>query len=147
MLTLCTFLVLVPLNLWTTVTSPSFVTYLGTGVADLRLELRTPEAVVGAADLVRSLEQDADVAAVAPLVTVRLETLDADGERLQLPVESGEHDVFPLSYVQGGAPTSGDEVAVSSLAADAMGAATGDVVDVRPARGRAGSSKRTGRAP
>ena len=47
-LILCTFLILVPLNLWSTVTSPTFVAYMGTGLADLRLELRTDAAVAEA---------------------------------------------------------------------------------------------------
>ncbi len=130
-LTLCTFLVLVPVNLWTTVTSPTFITYLGTGVADLRLELRTPAAVDSAPELLSALSQDPDVARVAPFVTARFEALNTDGEWEQLVVETGDHHVFPLSYLNGAAPDSPDEISLSSLAADSMGAEVGQTITLR----------------
>ncbi len=134
-LTLCTFLILVPLNLWTTVSSPSFVTYLGTGSADLRLELRTPEAVEGAADLIAELEQDADIARVAPFVTARFEVFDTEGEREHLTVEVGDHGIFPLAYLDGTHPEQPGEVSVSSLAADTIGADIGDTIELEGATG------------
>ena len=136
-LTLCTFLFLVPLNLWSTVTAPSFITYLGTGVADLRLELRTPDAIAESPDLIAALEQDPQVERVAPFVTARFETLNTDGEWEQLPVETGDHDVFPLSYVKGTHPTAVDEVSVSSLAADSLGVDVGEAFTMRGAAGPA----------
>ena len=134
-LTLCTFLFLVPLNLWTTVNSPTFITYLGTGVADLRLELRTPDAVDQAPELMNALEQDPEVAGVAPFVTARFEALNTDGEWEQLPLETGDHQIFPLSYVTGTHPDSPNEVSLSSLAADTLGAAVGEPITLRGANG------------
>jgi putative ABC transport system permease protein len=130
-LTLCTFLILVPLNLWSTVTSPTFVTYLGTGVADLRLELRTPDAVASSAEMLSALDQDPDVTRVAPFVTARFEVLNTDGEWEQLPVETGDHQVFPLSYVNGTAPDAAEEISLSSLAADSMGSEIGQTITLR----------------
>ena len=43
--------------------------------------------------------------------------------------------MFPLSYVEGAAPTTTDEVSLSSLAADALGAGVGDVVTLEGATG------------
>ncbi len=134
-LTLCTFLVLVPLNLWTTVTSPTFITYLGTGVADLRLELRTPAAVASAPELMSSLDQDPNVARVANFVTARFDAMNTDGEWEQLVVETGDHQVFPLSYLTGASPDSPQEISLSSLAADSMGAQVGDTITLRGASG------------
>lgn len=134
-LTLCTFLILVPLNLWTTVSAPSFVTYLGTGSADLRLELRTPEAVEGSSELVAELERDAAIARVAPFVTARFEVLTTEDEWEHLVVEVGDHDVFPLSYLDGTHPDAPDQVSVSSLAADTLGAEIGDTIELEGASG------------
>jgi putative ABC transport system permease protein len=134
-LTLCTFLVLVPVNLWTTVTSPTFITYLGTGVADLRLELRTPAAVAQSSELMSELGQDPDVARVAPFVTARFEVLNTDGEWEQLPVETGDHQIFPLSYLEGNWPATVDEVSLSSLAAESVGAHIGDSITLRGTSG------------
>ena len=135
-LTLCTFLFLVPLNLWTTVTSPTFITYLGTGVADLRLELRTPAAVERAPELVSALEGDPEVASVAPFVTARFEALNTDGEWERLVVENGDHQTFPLSYLEGTHPATPDEVSLSTAAADSMGVNVGQPITLR---GRMGS--------
>ncbi|MDH4116970.1 MAG: MFS transporter [Acidimicrobiia bacterium] len=130
-LTLCTFLFLVPLNLWTTVTSPSFITYLGTGVADLRLELRTPEAVDQSSQLLAALETAPDVETVGSFVTARFEVANIEGEWEQLIVETGDHDAFPLSYLEGTNPINPDEISVSSLAADSLGVAVGGTVSLR----------------
>ena len=134
-LTLCTFAMLVPLNLWTTVTARSFVTYLGTGVADLRLELRTPEAVEQSDELVAALDADPEIARVAPFVTARFEVENGDGEWEHLIVETGDHGVFPLSYVDGTHPQADGELSVSSLAADTLGAEIGDTVALRGSTG------------
>ena len=134
-LTLCTFAMLVPLNLWTTVNARSFVTYLGTGVADLRLELRTPEAVEQSRVLVSDLEADPEIAEVASFVTARFEVENSDGEWENLIVETGDHGVFPLSYLEGTFPSTPDELTVSSLAADTLRAGVGDTVALRGAAG------------
>ncbi len=129
-LTLCTFLILVPLNLWTTVTSPSFVTYMGTGLADLRLELRGDDAAVTAPEVAAALGRDTEVAAVASFVTARFEVLNADGEWEQLTLEVGDHGAFPLSYIDGTHPTEPDEVSLSSLAADSLTVELGDTFTI-----------------
>jgi putative ABC transport system permease protein len=130
-LTLCTFLVLVPLNLWTTVTSPTFITYLGTGVADLRLELRTPAAVSSAPELMSALDHDPDVSRVAQFVTARFDVMNTDGEPEQLVVETGDHQIFPLSYLKGASPDSPEQISLSSLAADSIGAEIGETITLR----------------
>lgn len=130
-LALCTFLMVLPLNVFTTFSSPSFVTYLGTGVADLRLELRTPQAVTAAPAVASALANDPDVERFTHLVAVRYEVATAEGEWEDLVVESGDHCAFPLSYLDGEAPDSPGEVALSSLAADGAGASVGGTVTLR----------------
>ena len=129
-LTLCTFLILVPLNLWTTVTSPGFVTYLGTGVADLRLELRSDDAAALAPQVAAALDEDPEIAGVASFVTARFEVQNTDGEWEQLTVEMGDHDVFPLSYIEGTHPTTPSEISLSSLAAESLAVEPGDTFTV-----------------
>ncbi len=132
-LAMCTFLAVVPLNLWTTVRSPSFVTYLGAGAADLRLELRSPEAVTRSPALVAELARDPDVERLASFAAVRVELAGPAGDWEQLPVETGDHDVFPLQYLSGASPQAADELALSTLAADSLGVAVGDVITLRGA--------------
>lgn len=134
-LTLCTFIMVVPLNLHTTVTSPAFVTYMGAGRSDLRLELRDEQSVAQAPALLRELEQDPQVTRFTELVTVRLEVRNPAGEWESLNVENGDHTVFPVSYLEGDAPTAPGQVALSSLAASELGAGIGDPIPLQGATG------------
>jgi len=129
-LTLCTFLAVVPLNFATTVTSPTFITYMGAGLADLRLELRTQEDVTRAPELQARLAADPEVERFTALVSARFGVLNADNEWESLNVQNGDHTAFPLSYLEGGAPTSPDQIALSSLAASGLGVGLGDTVQL-----------------
>ncbi|SDB80006.1 putative ABC transport system permease protein [Raineyella antarctica] len=134
-LTLCTFIMVVPLNLHTTVTSPAFITYMGAGRSDLRLELRDQQVVAQAPALGRALATDPQVGRFTELVTIRQEVRNPAGEWESLNVENGDHTVFPVSYLEGRAPTTPDEMALSSLAASGLGVRVGDAVPLRGATG------------
>lgn len=129
-LTLCTFLMVVPLNLFTSVSSPEFTTYTGVGISDLRVQLRTQETVAQAPQIQQGLASDEEVARFAPLVTARFEVQNAEGEWESLNVENGDHTVFPIAYLDGVAATSPDQIALSSLAASGLGVTTGDTINL-----------------
>lgn len=132
-LTLCTFIMVVPLNLHTTVTSPSFITYMGAGRSDLRVELRDQQSVGQAPVLLEALAADPQVDRYTELVTTRLEVRNPAAEWESLNVENGDHTAFPVAYLEGRAPTAPGEMALSTLVADELGAAVGDTVDLQGA--------------
>lgn len=121
----CTFLVLVPLFLTQTLASPSFVTNMGIGNAQLRLDCSTPEA----AQKVESvLENDRQVRQWTMLRTYGEKVILADGSKISLPAETGNHQVFPLTLAKGYLPYRKGELALSLLAAKETGLECGDQI-------------------
>lgn len=122
-------LILFPCNLYSTLSSPAFVTYMGIGGAQLRLDIRqNVEAGKTAARAAQLLEEDKEVADYAVYVTRILQTQKKDGEKCNLMVETGDHTAFPVSYTDGRAPTGATELALSVLNAEELGLSVGDKI-------------------
>ncbi len=123
----CTFLMLVPNNLYHTLSDPSFVTYMGIGSGELRIDVRQRDDL-GAmtAQIAAVLEQDAQVDKYAVLKTSSYPVVLPDGSRVNLTVEAGDHLVFPVSYSEGTAPRRDNEIALSTLNAEELGLSVGD---------------------
>jgi putative ABC transport system permease protein len=127
-----TFIMIVPVNSATTANAPDFINYMGIGTVDLRIDLRhtTTRRAAQFADIVEQLEADPDVAAIAPMVTTRNDTVDRDGNAASLYIENGDHTRLPLTYADGRAPTSDSEIALSLLALNQSGREVGDTLPV-----------------
>ncbi|CAM3392982.1 FtsX-like permease family protein [Occultella aeris] len=135
------FILILPQNLHTTVTAPDFITYMGAGVSDLRVDAQAGAAADRVADLDRDLAQDPQVASHAVFTTASYTALDTDGVPATVKIESGDLAAFPLTYSDGAAPTADTQIALSRLQADTLGAAVGDRVSVTPvSAGAAGVS-------
>ena len=123
------FLLLVPIHFLNTVRSPDFVAYLGIGRSDLRIDLqhteRMEERFRNAVDAIR---RDKDAARFAAFATSRFRVLNDDGTVDPLNVESGDHTIFPLAFVQGGAPVRDNEIALSVRNARELDKQVGDTV-------------------
>lgn len=123
----CAMLLLVPQSLSNTIASPQFVTYMGIGDADMRLDVRQSADLQGAtARIARALEHDEQVEAFTVLQTSSHAAVLPNGDATRLAVETGDHTVFPVSYVAGQAPDAPREIALSSLNAEELGVAIGD---------------------
>lgn len=121
----CTFLMLVPLFLMQTLASPSFVTNMGIGNAQLRLDCSTPEA---AQKVENVLENDRQVKQWTMLRTYGEKVILADGSKISLPTETGNHQVFLLTLAKGYLPYRKGELALSLLAAKETGLECGDQI-------------------
>lgn len=125
--TVCTFLMLVPNNLYNTLSAPSFVTYMGIGSGELRIDVRQTDDIDGVtAQIAAALERDPQVEKYAVLKTGSYPARLPDGSLVNLTVESGDHLVFPVSYSAGIAPGQDNEIALSALNAEEMGLSVGD---------------------
>ncbi|TRY20015.1 FtsX-like permease family protein [Tessaracoccus rhinocerotis] len=133
--TLAVFVLVVPQNLYTTVTSPGFVTSMGAGVSDMLVGVRPPVEVERAAELAEELAADPRVERHTMLVTAAYSTTTVEGTRASLRIESGDLGMFPISYTRGRAPVEPGQLAVSALQADALGVDLGDVVVAEPVGG------------
>lgn len=122
-------IILIPIHFLATMESPSFITYMGSGSSDLRMDLRQSENMDERFEsMIAYLGADEDVARYAPLVTSQFTLLQEDGTREALNVESGDFTLFPLNYVQGDAPLRENELALSILNAQEMEKGLGDTV-------------------
>ena len=128
-----TFILIVPVNSATTANAPGFITYMGTGTVDLRIDLRQVDDTSAGqyASTVEQLGADPDAATVAPMVTTRNDSVDADGNAISLYVENGDHTVLPVTYADGRPPQDASEIALSLLALNQAGRQVGDSLPVQ----------------
>lgn len=122
-----TFLMLLPENLYATLSSPTFITYMGIGNADIRMDIRQGEDIsLATARLAAALEKDDRVERYAVLQTQSLPAVLTDGTVCSLTVEMGDHAVFSVRYSEGRLPVMDNEIALSSLNAEGLGVSVGD---------------------
>lgn len=150
----CTFLLLVPQNLYNTMSSPDFVTYMGIGSGDIRMDIRQTGDIRGMTeDIASALAQDKQVERYTVLTTKActaylpsaeseadaLTGLPATGltpENLQkaglktvnLAVETGSHGIFPVEYLEGRLPEKQGGIALSVMNARELGLSVGDSI-------------------
>ena len=107
---------LMPVHFHSTMSSPEFISYMGIGRSDLRIDLRqTGEAEGRFDEVVSAVAADREVERHVVMVTSRFTLLRENGESERLAVETGDFTLFPLDYLRGRAPDGGDEIALSYL--------------------------------
>ena len=125
----CAVIIIIPIHFLTTIQSPTFISYLGTGQSDMRIDLHQSEDVADRFDrTVAYLTDDPDVAKLSPLVTSQFTVKRSDGTLETLNIETGDFSLFPLDYVNGTAPQQENEIALSYLNAGEMEKQIGDTV-------------------
>lgn len=125
----CTFLMLVPNHLYHTLSDPSFVTYMGIGDSDIRIDIRQKDDLnERVAQIETVLKQDEQVEKFVVLQTSSYPALLSDGCQVNLMVEVGDHLIFPVQYLNGKAPVEKDEIALSYLNAKELGLSLGDTL-------------------
>jgi len=125
----CAVIIIIPIHFLTTIQSPTFISYMGTGQSDIRIDLRQSEDVADRFDsAVAYLTNDPDVTELSPLVTSQFTVMQSDGTLETLNIETGDFSLFPLDYVKGTAPQQENEIALSFLNAREMEKQIGDTV-------------------
>ncbi|MBF0579279.1 FtsX-like permease family protein [Erysipelotrichaceae bacterium RD49] len=127
----CTFLMLVPVNLSHTLADPSFVTYMGIGSGQIRMDVRLQDDRASTCQrMAKTLDQDDQVEQFTLLQTGSYPAVLADGSQINLTIEAGDHAIFPVRYSSGSAPAQPGEIALSSLNASELNLKVGDTVDL-----------------
>ena len=130
-LVLAAFIVIVPQNLHNTVSSKDFITYMGVGSSDLRIDVQQIGNVADkTADIAALVAGDDAVADFTVLTTKSFRAILDDGTAERIKVELGEHTLFPVTYPSGGAPPADNQIALSVLLANEMGKTVGDALSV-----------------
>lgn len=127
----CMALTLIPQNLYSTISSPQFVTYMGIGDAGIRMDVRQSENIEEITrKLSEELDSDSDVFKYVALKTVSCPVILSDGTQVNLIVEEGDHSVFPVKYAEGKQPEKEGEIALSGLQAQDLGLHVGDMLEL-----------------
>jgi putative ABC transport system permease protein len=127
-LVISVFIIIVPQNLYNTISSKGFITYMGVGDIDMRIDLQQTDNISEKADeIAMAVENDGAISRFVVLTTKTFTAMMDDGTQERIKVELGDHSVFPLTYSRGKAPSSDDEIALSVVNAREMGKMVGDV--------------------
>jgi putative ABC transport system permease protein len=130
----CTFIVILPLNMYNTMNSPEFSTYMGIGKSDLRIDLRRTDSIAEDFNkLKEELKNDSDIEKYADYITSSYQVKNAEGSWDYMNIETGDFSVFPLNYLEGSAPDSEGEISLSHANAsqDGLNKKVGDEVVVK----------------
>ncbi len=123
----CACIVIIPIHFLTTMTSPTFITYMGIGQSDIRIDLRQSEEIVDRFDrMIAAIANDSEVERFAPMVTSQFKVVLSNGEVEAINIETGDFTLFPLDYLDGVAPQNEGEIALSFLKAQDMDKGVGD---------------------
>jgi putative ABC transport system permease protein len=129
----CTFMAILPLNIYNTMNSPEFSTYMGIGKCDMRIDLRRTSTITeDFRKLQEELVKDAEIDKFAAYVTGSYQVRNAEGAWDYINIETGDFSVFPLNYLEGRAPEREGEISLSytNASRDGLDKQVGDEVVV-----------------
>jgi putative ABC transport system permease protein len=132
----CTFIVILPLNMYNTMNSPEFSTYMGIGKCDMRIDLRRTNTITeDFRKLQEELQNDSDIEKYSAYITCSYQVKNAEDSWDYINVETGDFDLFPLNYLQGRAPEGEGEISLSyaNASGDGLNKKVGDEVVVKVA--------------
>ncbi len=113
---ICTFILIVPINFLNTIESPNFIKYMGVEKSDMRMDLhQSAQIVEDFNQMIQTIENDSEIERFAPLVTSQFKVLNNEGIEENITVQTGDFSIFPLEYINGHAPKNEAEIALSYL--------------------------------
>ena len=125
------FLILLPMNMKHTINNPSFMTYMGVGASDIRIDIQYSEKLEEQKAAVQSyLAKDPEIKKYAIYRNSYVQSQNEDGDMEYLRVESGDESAFPLDYLEGSAPKDRKEMALSYMNSKELGKDIGDSITV-----------------
>ena len=119
-----------------TISGDDFVTYIGVGNCDLRMDIQqTGQIGEKTQDIGRYMENDPEIADYALFVSKIFPVKLDCGETENLKVEQGDHSVFPLQYAEGRLPVKETEIALSAIYADELEKRVGERITLLTSAG------------
>lgn len=124
-------IVIIPMNMLTTMQSKQFITYMGSTMDDIQVEIDTGKNLESRFEKMEAiLKKDEAVKDFEVLRRVRVETVNSEGSRMNLTIDCGKRAGGELKYLEGKAPSTNQEIALSKLNADAMGVIIGKKIEL-----------------
>lgn len=130
----CTFIAILPVNIYNTMNSPEFSTYMGIGKSDMRIDLRRTDRITeDFKKLQEELKNDSDIEKYAAYITSSYQVKNREGSWDYNNIETGDFSVFPLNYLEGRAPEGKAEISLSfaNAAKDGLNKKVGDDITVK----------------
>lgn len=125
------FIMIVPQNLYSTISADSFAAYMGIGDCHMRIDIQQTDHIAEkSVEIGKAMNSDSNILKYTVLTTKSFKVKVADGSGESIKIELGDHSVFPLSYSKGKAPSGPNEIALSSINADELDKKIGDVITV-----------------
>ncbi|MGB8451355.1 MAG: FtsX-like permease family protein [Anaerocolumna sp.] len=123
------FIIIVPQNLYNTISSKIFIRYMGIGSYDMRIDIQQVDDIAGKAlEIAKAMDGDSAISKYTELTTKTFKAKLEDGSEESIKIELGDHSVFPIEYSEGRAPAAEDEIALSALNANELGKKVYDVI-------------------
>lgn len=128
---LITLTLLVPFRFGSTARSADFVTYMGIGQYDLRIDLMGRDDAPAVADAITAALAGDERIDRIEVYTQEIETaITAEGDATPLRIDYGDPAAFPLRYGNGRAPETVSEIGLSGINAERLDVSVGDTVTV-----------------
>lgn len=126
---LLTVIVIIPMNLYSTVSARSFASYMGTASSDISLRLQTADDLNGKqSSIEKILEENEEVKSARVYAECRYEIKNEDGEITNFRVSCGDYSNVDLKFLSGRMPQQGNEIALSLLNAKLYEKSVGDTL-------------------
>jgi len=124
-----TLMVLVPTNLMNTFEAPEFITYMGSSLEDILIDVEEGGNLETSYVRVKEvLENDHSIENYYEYRRVRVKTTDSDNELMNLNIDCGENAGNDLKYLSGKAPEEEREIAISYLNANEVEKEVGETM-------------------
>ena len=119
------------MNMKNTIENPSFMTYMGVGKSDIRIDIQYSDKLIEQKNRAQSyLENDSEIEKYAIYQNGYVQFQNLDGQWEYLRIENGDESIFPLEYLEGSAPDESKEMALSYLNASEFKKEVGDSLTV-----------------
>ena len=126
---LSTFIVIVPQNLYHTISSRDFISYTGVGNCDMRIDIQQTDNIPKKSQDIESfIKSDKNIDKYSVIYTKSFTVKSNDGSNENIKIDLGDHTIFPVNYTEGKIPTSDNEIALSSINSDELNKKVGDTI-------------------
>lgn len=124
-------MIMVPVNLLNTFEAPEFITYMGSSLEDILIEVENGEKLeTRYANVKQLLQKDAAIENYYEYRSVRVQAIDAENKLMNLNIDCGDSAGNELQYLSGEAPKGEDGLALSYLYANEIGKDSGDKIEI-----------------
>lgn len=124
-------MIMIPVNLLNTFESPEFITYMGSSLEDVLIEVENGNDLDARHESVINLLENNDIVKeYYEYKTVRLKTKTSNNILMNLEIDTGFNSGIGLQYLSGSAPSGDNEIALSYLNAQEIGKAVGETIEL-----------------